>query len=310
MPGRFWTSFPILLVATLPACSSNPIEGSGTDTESSGSSGSSTTQVSAADTDPAGVCVPGMSSDCACPSGAMGAQVCKADGSGYGACTCAGTTTDEPTTNEPTTDEPTTNVTATTNPSTTTDGTTTDVSTTGTTSGTTTTDTTGEPGTSTGVNGACADVVTFELKPSEATLSGAWVLGMSMLGEGEITNIPMPNNGTDGSILFQPNIPCDDTWYIWVRAFDNGNADSYLATLDGQPMPSAIFEGDCTQGGMAYKWTVLNWRDSMAQACDYVEDPWTPMWTAGVHEIEFKYREATAMGRILITNDPDLVPAP
>jgi hypothetical protein len=34
------------------------------------------------------------------------------------------------------------------------------------------------------------------------------------------------------------------------------------------------------------------------------------MWTAGTHEIEFEYREVQGMGRILITNDPDLVPAP
>ena len=133
---------------------------------------------------------------------------------------------------------------------------------------------------------------------------------MSMLGEGEIANLPNPMNDNDGSILYQPDIPCDDTWYIWARILDQGNNDSYLATLDGQPMPSAIFEGDCTQQGNGYKWTVLNWREMGANACDYVEDPWAPMWAAGVHEIEFEYREAAAMGRILITNDPDLVPAP
>ena len=75
-------------------------------------------------------------------------------------------------------------------------------------------------------------------------------------------------------------------------------------------MPSAIFEGDCTGQGNGYKWTALNWREMGANSCDYVEDPWAPTWAAGVHEIEFEYREAAAMRRILITNDPDLVPAP
>ena len=306
--NRSWISFSILLIAALPACSSNPIEGTGTDAESSsGSSSASTDQSSATDTEPPGTCVPGMSLGCACPGGGMGAQVCKADASGYGPCECAGTTTDEPTTNEPTTNEPTTNVTATT------EGTTTDASTTTggtTTGGTTTTGTTGEPGTSTGVNGACNDVVTFEIEPADATISGAWTLAMSMLGEGQIINLPNPMNANDGSILYQPDIPCDDTWYIWARVLDQQANDSYLATLDGQPNPSAIFEGDCTQNGNGYKWTVLNWRDTNAASCDYVEDPWAPMWAAGVHDIEFQFREATAMGRILITNDPDLVPAP
>ncbi|MBA3549203.1 MAG: hypothetical protein H0T76_22245 [Nannocystis sp.] len=303
--NRSWTPLSLLLVAALPACGSSPIEGSGTDTESSsGSSSASTDPSSATDVDPPGACVPGKSNACACPSGGAGAQVCKADASGFGACECTGATTDEPTTNEPTTNDPT-NVTATTEA-----GTTTDASTTtgGTTEGTT--DTTGEPGTSTGVNAACNDVVTFELEPDEATISGDWKLAMSMLGEGQIINLSDPMDANEGSILYQPDIPCDDTWYIWARILDQQSNDSYLATLDGQPNPAAIFEGDCTQNGNGYKWAVLNWRDSNANSCDYVEDPWAPVWAAGVHDIEFQFREAVAMGRILITNDPDLVPAP
>ena len=34
-------------------------------------------------------CTPGESRGCACPSGAMGAQVCEGDGSGLGPCVCA-----------------------------------------------------------------------------------------------------------------------------------------------------------------------------------------------------------------------------
>ncbi len=37
-----------------------------------------------------GVCAPGMSVACACPNAAQGAQICNANGTGYGACTCSG----------------------------------------------------------------------------------------------------------------------------------------------------------------------------------------------------------------------------
>jgi hypothetical protein len=166
--------------------------------------------------------------------------------------------------------------------------------------------TTDEPGTTTGEPmGACNEIITFEMQPSEASYSGGWMVGMSMLGEGEIAQYNMFGGG---SFIYEPDIPCDDTWYIWARARDSGSDDSYFATLDGEPVPEAIFEGDCTTGGDDYHWTVLNWRDQAAMACDYVENPWAPEWTAGVHQIEFSYREALAMGRILITNDDAFVP--
>ncbi len=169
----------------------------------------------------------------------------------------------------------------------------------------TTTDEPGTSGSTTGSMGACTEIVTFEMQPSEATYDGGWMLGMSMLGEGEISQYNMFGGG---SFTYEPDIPCDDTWYIWARARDSGSNDSYFATLDGEPMPEAIFEGDCTNGGDDYHWAVLNWRDQAAMACDYVENPWAPDWTAGVHQIQFSFREALAMGRILITNDQDYVP--
>ena len=157
--------------------------------------------------------------------------------------------------------------------------------------------------------GACEDIETFEMLPSEATHSGAWFQTMSMVGEGEISVYQGGGGGGGGgSVLYEPDIPCADTWYIWVRYWEDGDADSYFATLDGEPNPEAIFEGDCTPGGDGYSWGVLNWRDQAANACEYVEDPWTPTWDAGVHEIEFSFRESFAMGRILLTNDPTLVP--
>src|SRR6187402_3219435 len=37
----------------------------------------------------AALCVPGIQIACACSNGAKGAQACKADGSGFGACVCS-----------------------------------------------------------------------------------------------------------------------------------------------------------------------------------------------------------------------------
>jgi len=166
---------------------------------------------------------------------------------------------------------------------------------------------TGDP--DTGMGGeACAELVTFELLPSDATHTGAWELGMSMVGEGEISVLDQMGGNTEGSILFEPDIPCNDTWYIWARTWQSGNDDSYYATLDGEPMPAAIFEGDCGPGGQGYDWTPLNWRDEGDPPCTYMEDPWAPDWAAGVHQIEFTFRESLAMGRILLTNDQDLIP--
>lgn len=162
------------------------------------------------------------------------------------------------------------------------------------------TDPTGEPG-------GCAETIEFEMFPSDATHSGAWQLSMSMVGEGEISVVNL-DGGAGGSILYEPEIPCDDTWYIWVRYWEDGDADSYYATLDGMPTPEAVFEGDCSGGGGGYDWAQLNWRDEGDPGCTYVEDPWAPTWDAGVHEIEFSYRESLAMGRILITNDAGFVP--
>jgi len=170
--------------------------------------------------------------------------------------------------------------------------------------------TTDEPGTTTGEpGGACGDeIVQFEMLPSEAIYEGAWELGMSMVGEGEIS-VFNQMFGADGSFTYQPEVPCDDTYYIWVRYWEQGSEDSYFATIDGEPVPEAIFEGDCTQAGQGYNWRVLNWRDQENGApCEYVADPWAPEWAAGVHEIQFSFRESLAMGRILITNDETFVP--
>lgn len=157
------------------------------------------------------------------------------------------------------------------------------------------------------MGGDCEGIEQWEILPSEATYSGAWELGMSMVGEGEISVLNQMA-GVEGSVLYEIDIPCNDTWYIWTRYWEQGADDSYFVTLDGEPMPAAIFEGDCTGGGQGYGWAALNWRDEGDPPCTYVEDPWAPQWDTGIHEFEFSFRESLAMGRILITNDETFVP--
>ncbi len=154
--------------------------------------------------------------------------------------------------------------------------------------------------------GACQGIETIELEPADATATGGWMLTPSMLGEGEI--LVLDNGQFDGSVLYEPDLPCDDNWYIWVRFWQQGSDDSYYVTLDGMPQPPAIFEGDCGNGGGGWDWAALNWRDENAPPCTYVEDPWAPVWSAGVHEIEVTYRESIAIGRVVVTNDPMFVP--
>ncbi len=289
----------LLLSSCKPAEEGTSSDGTGGDTETSSSTTSATTPTSG---DTAGVCVPGQSQSCVCDGGAQGAEVCKPDGTGFGACVC-----DDPTGgvsgDASTSAGPSTDVTITTEA---TSAATTDVTASSTDASTSGGSTSG--GSTTGQGGACQDLMSFELVPGDATLSGGWMLTMSMLGEGQVASLPNPMMNNMGSVLYSPDIPCDDTWYIWVRALDQGSNDSYFCTLDGEPNPKPIFEGDCSNQGNSYKWARLNWRDPMAQACMYIEDPWAPMWAAGVHEIEFSYRESSAIGRILLTNDMNLVP--
>jgi hypothetical protein len=164
-----------------------------------------------------------------------------------------------------------------------------------------------DPTGDTGSAGACDRVVQIELDATAATLSGGWQLAMSMLGEGQIA--ALSPGQFDGSVLWEPDIPCDDAWTIWVRYFEEGGDDSYYVTLDGQPDPAAVFEGDCTAAGEGWGWARLNWRDEATQgACEYTEDPWSPTWTAGTHAIDVSYRETIAIARIVVTNDETFTP--
>ncbi len=161
---------------------------------------------------------------------------------------------------------------------------------------TTTTDTT------TGMDTACAMDVSFEVLAVDATTADGWDPVMSMLGEGMI--MAWDQQTMDATISWDLDIPCDDTWHVWVRGIDQGQADSYFATVDGQPDPPPIFELDCTQGPNqgTYVWAELNYRDQADPACTYLFDPWTQDWLTGIHAFTLAYRESAAVSKLWITN--------
>ncbi len=150
---------------------------------------------------------------------------------------------------------------------------------------------------------ACAEPVVLELGVAEAALSGNWTPSVSEVGEGDIAVLM---GGVQGAVTWDVDVPCEDTWFIWVRYWEQGSDDSYFVTLDGAPKEPAIFEGDCGNGGQGYGWRLLNERGE--SPCVYLQDPWAPAWEAGPHAVSFSYRESIALGRIVVTNDSEYTP--
>jgi hypothetical protein len=162
---------------------------------------------------------------------------------------------------------------------------------------------TSEESTDTVVNTACDEPVSFTILGIDAAeVSGFWIETMSRFGEGMV--LSMAANQNTGVATYELDIPCDDTWHIWVRGIEEDDYDSFWARVDGQPNDWAIFELDCTiePAEAAYRWTELNWRAPNADGCVYVEDPWVHDWGVGVHELELGYRESWAISKIWVTN--------
>jgi hypothetical protein len=150
--------------------------------------------------------------------------------------------------------------------------------------------------------GACNMDVSFEIMAIDATAADGWDPFMSMLGEGMV--MAWDNQTQDATISWDLDIPCDDTWHVWVRGVDQGQNDSYFAMVDGAPNPPPIFELECTQAPQQsqYLWKELNYRDLADPACTYTFDPWTQDWAAGIHQFTLMYRESAAVSRIFVTN--------
>jgi hypothetical protein len=153
--------------------------------------------------------------------------------------------------------------------------------------------------------GPACEPTAFQHTPDQAEYTGDWSTTMSQVGEGIISVA----DGSAGAVTHRFDIPCADTWYVWVRYFDNGDNDAYFVRVDGEPSEAAVFEGDCTSAGEGYGWRLLNWRDPGDPSCTYLEDPWTFQWGPGEHTIEFSLLESTALGRIVLSNSADFDPA-
>ncbi len=178
---------------------------------------------------------------------------------------------------------------------------TTDTSTTDTSTDTTDTSTT-EESTDTSVDTACNESISFTIQAVDAEYGGGWEEYMSDLGEGLV--LSMADGENMGVVTFDLDIPCDDTWHIWVRAIDYQTFDSFWTRVDGQPVGWTLFDIDCTNGPMdaVYKWNELNRHDEGAQDCQYTLDPWTQNWALGPHTLELGFRDAYAISKVWVSN--------
>ena len=290
------------LALLLSACPDEPVA-SDTQASTTSTTPGPTTTPTATTSDP-GACVPGKSEPCTCPGGSAGARVCAPDGADFEPCQCQGATTSTTDVPDPTSSTTTALTLTTTDDPATTTGTSSTADTTAPsdTSDTSTSETTDIPA------GPCMGTVTVEQTPADAMLSGDWLLTMSNLGEGQVASLVDPANKHSGAVRYTIDVPCDATWYIWLRVLDQAANDSYRVTLDGDPDPAAIFDADCGNSGNSYKWARLNWRDPQSDPCEYLQNPWAPQWTTGTHQIEILYEESPAIGRVLLTTDMNAVP--
>ncbi len=261
----------------------------GTATGTSGSSSATTDPT--AGSDGGGGCSPGESNPCRCEDGTRGTQVCR-PGQTFGPCDCSGGSSGGSS------------------------GGVTSGSTSGSSGGVTSGSTSGSSGGATsgteptgstgGAGDACTGIESLELTVDQAVLTGSWNI-KAVEGEGKVAAFDS-SGGAGGAVTWTIDVPCADTWHIFVRYWQQGPEDSYFVTVDDAPRPRAIFEGDCTDGGQGFGWRELNWRDAANDACTYVADPWTFNWDPGFHDIQFRFRESQALGRVVVTNDPSWRP--
>ena len=126
---------------------------------------------------------------------------------------------------------------------------------------------------------------------------------MSEYREGMVLVLTWPYDAEGSYATWNIDVPCGDTWHVWVRAMVSNSSRSFFATVDGQPNPAPIFEMNCDPPNFsAYEWRELNWRAPNSPSCQYVEDPWLQDWTKGVHEFTLTYRDSTAISKLWITN--------
>jgi hypothetical protein len=151
----------------------------------------------------------------------------------------------------------------------------------------------------------------LEISSEEAELDGWTGMQTMFMGESWVIRPDTPDdpqNTSGETATFEIDVPCADTWHVWVRVYDAQNRDSLFVQVDGEPQPPPIFEAECTDAGDGFVWAQLNQRLEGAAACEHAIDPWTFDWDAGSHDLVFMPRETPALGRLVVTNDPDYAP--
>lgn len=148
---------------------------------------------------------------------------------------------------------------------------------------------------------------------ADAKLEFPMVAELSMSGEGKIASSAIDELGT---VDFTVELSCADEYTIWVRVFDavpgsqDNDPDAYYAQADDGPEVAWIYGCDTTKLVPGWSWQ----RVRSTPTCDTATD-WAPKLGAGTHHIVLRNREGAAqnnkaaVARILVTNDPNIVPA-
>ncbi len=143
--------------------------------------------------------------------------------------------------------------------------------------------------------------MSFTIEAEDADVIDGWSEFESQLGEGTVL---LWDEEGPAYVAWNIEIPCEDTWHVWVRATDYKWEDTFYVRIDDEPQDWAIFELACDNGpnDTEYKWNELNWRDLDAPECTYEIDPWTQEWDQGIHSLALGYRDSVAISKIWLTN--------
>jgi hypothetical protein len=152
-------------------------------------------------------------------------------------------------------------------------------------------------------NPACAGDEFIAIDVGDFASANGWAITQSQILMGAEV-LAWDQQTQAATVTWDIEVPCADTWHVWVRGLDQGNNDSYFVSVDGQPDPAVIFELACDAGPQqgTYLWRELNYRALNAGACVYLFDPWTQDWEAGTHQLTLRYRESIAIAGLWVTN--------
>jgi hypothetical protein len=128
------------------------------------------------------------------------------------------------------------------------------------------------------------------------------------------------NQADNGTVVFQLDVPCEDTYYVWGVVWDawpgaHGNdPDSFYAKVDDGNESQWIYgcQTGLAQGG-GWFWLPVIHDPDPNNGCDDIEDQSYDL-PAGKHSVTLRNREwpsgnsIAAVARVLVTNDENLVP--